>query len=105
MPTSRDAALITTAGRSHSLDLEERQRRYILTMAVRTACFIAFLIVPGWWKVATLIAAAVLPAIAVLLANNVDHRPPATLPPEDGADRPALPAGEVLPGTIEEDER
>lgn len=102
MPRSRDTALITTAGRSHSLDLEERQRRYIWTMGVRTACFIAFLIVPGWWKVAALIAAAVLPAIAVLLANNADHRPPATLPREDDTDRPALPAGEVLPGTIEE---
>ena len=105
MARTTDATIITDAGRSQSLELEERQKRYLITMGIRTGCFLAFLIVPGWWKVATLIAAAVLPAIAVLLANNVDHRPPATLPPEDGADRPALPAGEVLPGTIEEDER
>ena len=98
-----DGTLITNAGRSQSLDLEERQRRYLLTMGIRTGCFFAFLIVPGWWKILTLVGAAVLPAIAVLLANNADHRPPATISSDDGNRRPALPGGEVLTGSIEED--
>ena len=48
MAKGDDSTLITSAGRGRTLDLEERQRRYLITMAVRTACFLLFLVVPGW---------------------------------------------------------
>lgn len=104
MAKATDATLITSARNSRSLDLEERQRRYLITMGLRTACFLAFLVVPGWWKLVALAGAALLPAIAVLLANNADHHPPGTV--GTGEDKPgilALPPSHVVPGTLEED--
>lgn len=104
MAKTQDAALITSAGRSRSLDLEERQKRYLITMGVRTAMFVAFLIVPGWWKLVTLTLAGFLALAAVLLANQVDHRPPPVATPESEPTSLALTAGDVLPGTVEEDD-
>lgn len=105
MAKTQDAALITSASRSRSLDLEERQKRYLITMGVRTALFVAFLVVPGWWKMVTLTLACALALAAVLLANQQDHRPPppATVDAEP-VDALALTTGEVLTGTIEEDD-
>lgn len=98
-----DTQLITSAAHGRTPDLDARERRYFITMSIRTACFFAFLFVPGWWKVVTLLGAAFLPMIAVLMANNSDHRPPpvATEPDED---RLALPASEVIEGVVEDDE-
>ncbi|MHA6512163.1 DUF3099 domain-containing protein [Tessaracoccus sp. Z1128] len=104
MAKDRDATLITSAGRGRSLDLEERQRRYLITMGVRTACFLLFLVVPGWWKVAALGAAALLPAFAVLFANSADHRPPPVVPADEpDVTHPAITGGDVVRGTVEED--
>lgn len=105
MARSSDATLITSAHKGRSLDVEERQRRYLLTMGLRTACFVAFLFVPGWWKVACLLGAAVLPAIGVLLANNADRHALAAVPPEDESARPALPGGTIVAGTVEDEEQ
>lgn len=106
MAKGDDSTLITSAGRGRTLDLEERQRRYLITMGVRTACFLLFLVVPGWWKLVALSAAVLLPAFAVLFANNADHRPPPVVPAEDpGPPRAAITGGEVVQGTVEEDER
>ena len=105
MAKAQDAALITSAGRSRSLDLEERQKRYLITMGVRTAMFVAFLVVPGWWKLVTLALAGGLALIAVLLANQVDHRPPPLATPEtEPINALALTTGEVLRGTVEEED-
>lgn len=98
-----DTQLITSAARGRTLDVDERERRYFITMSIRTACFFAFLVVPGWWKVVTLLAAAFLPMIAVLMANNSDHRPP-PVAPELEEDRLALPPSEVIEGVVEDDE-
>lgn len=103
MAKATDATLITSARNSRTLDLEERQRRYLITMGLRTACFLAFLVVPGWWKLVALAGAALLPAIAVLLANGEDHHPPATVGADDSqVGIPALPPSSVVPGTLEE---
>ncbi|HMR48650.1 MAG TPA: DUF3099 domain-containing protein [Arachnia sp.] len=99
-----EAVVITTAPTSRTLDVETRQRRYLITMAVRTAGFLAFLVVPGWWKLVALAAAAILPVVAVLLANNSDHRPPPPVSPEEEPTTLlALPSGEVLRGTVEDE--
>lgn len=99
-----DTPLITSAAHGRTLDVETRTRRYLVTMGVRTFCFLAFLVVPGWWKVAALVGAVVLPLIAVLLANNSDHRPPPVFAEGDGEERLALPPSEVIAGVVEDDE-
>ena len=104
-PRSRPRAeLITDAHLGRTLDVETRTRRYLITMVIRTACFLAFLVVPGWWKVAALGAAVVLPLIAVLLANNSDHRAPLAGTPAADEGRAALPSGPVIEGDWEDDE-
>lgn len=103
MARTADATLITSAPRHRSLDVEERQRRYLVTMGLRTLCFLAFLVVPGWWKLVALAGAALLPAVAVLLANNIDRRPPPPLPPvPEPSTAQAITTGEVLRGSFEE---
>ncbi|SHJ31899.1 Protein of unknown function [Tessaracoccus bendigoensis DSM 12906] len=103
MSRTRDATLITNASRSQTLELAERQKRYLITMGIRTGCFLAFLIVPGWWKLVALGAAALLPAFAVLFANNADHHAPTAAPDGEGAQVRAITTGDVVRGTVEEE--
>lgn len=98
-----DEHLITRASRGRTLDLEERQKRYAITMGIRTACFVLFLFVPGYWKVVALAGAALLPIIAVVLANASERRPPPEADSEEASDRPALPPSEVIPGSVDEE--
>ena len=100
-----DVTVITNAGRNKTLDIDARNRRYLITMAIRTACFLAFLVVPGWWKVLALAGAALLPVV-VLLANATDNRPPPLVTPgdEEQSGTLALPGAAVIEGTVEEPE-
>ncbi len=62
---------ITTATRSHSDDLRTRQRRYIVSMTIRTACFILAVVFMGHWFMWVFLAASfVLPYVAVVIANG-----------------------------------
>jgi hypothetical protein len=63
---------ITTAGRSPREELAHRQRRYVLSMTIRTLCFIGAVFARSTpWLCAILIAASfVLPYIAVVMANS-----------------------------------
>jgi len=70
---SEDAVRITSAAPSPAEDLRRRQRRYLLSMSLRSACFVGA-VVAGLagidWLWPILIAGAlVLPYIAVVLAN------------------------------------
>ena len=66
----RDAVRITTAPTSRAADIAARQRRYVISMGIRTACFIGAIAVGGGWLRWVLIAAALLlPYVAVVLAN------------------------------------
>ncbi len=100
-----DVTVITNASRNKTLDIDARNRRYLITMAIRTACFLAFLVVPGWWKVLALAGAALLPVV-VLLANASDNRPPPLVTPgdEEQSGTLALPGAAVIEGTVEEPE-
>lgn len=53
--------LITSARRAKSLDADERNRRYLLTMAVRVACFIGGVLSPSPWNWVLFVGAAVIP--------------------------------------------
>ncbi len=60
---------ITTARAGHSSDVEARQRRYLLSMLLRTLCFVAAVIASGWLRWVFVAGALFLPYIAVVLAN------------------------------------
>ena len=64
-------ANITDARAGTSVDMSQRIRRYTITMAFRTACFLVAVIFAHGWLQWTLFAGAVfLPYMAVLLANQ-----------------------------------
>ena len=69
-----DAVRITTAASSRADDIAARQKRYLLSMSLRSACFIGAVVAAMaglTWLWPFLIAGAlVLPYIAVVLANN-----------------------------------
>ncbi len=95
--------LITSARRSKTLDTHDRQVRYLWTMAVRVACFLAATLTPLPWNLLLLLAAAVLPTIAVMLANAIDQRQPVGPPPAEPVQRPELAAADTVKGTVEDE--
>jgi hypothetical protein len=71
--TRRDSEVvrITSAPQSRKDELAHRQRRYVVSMGIRTVCFIAAVLVPrGWLTWVLIVAAFVLPYIAVVMANS-----------------------------------
>ena len=65
-----DVVRITTAQKSSAEDMSARQRRYLISMSVRTVCFIAAIVVGSGWLMWALVAGAVfLPFFAVVMAN------------------------------------
>ena len=88
-----------------TLDADARNRRYLATMAVRVACFLGGAFAPLPWNLVLFACAAILPAVAVILANAVDLRT-APGPSDDApAGAPALTAGVVVDGDVDGDER
>ncbi len=69
------ATSITDARAGTSVDMSQRVRRYVVTMAFRTGCFLVAVIFAHGWLQWTLFAAAlVLPYMAVLLANQANTK-------------------------------
>ncbi len=97
-------SVITDARVGTSLSTDQRMHRYLLTMAFRVAAFFAAVVTPLPWNIALLLAAAILPGLAVLLANAVDNRPdPPARPLEE--ERPLeLTTGVVVQGSVEDDD-
>ena len=61
---------ITTAQRSHREDIAHRQKRYLISMGIRTLCFVLAVFSIGHWFLWVFIAASfVLPYVAVVMAN------------------------------------
>ncbi|MGJ3507194.1 DUF3099 domain-containing protein [Enemella sp. A6] len=101
-PTS---TVITGARAPRSEDLARRQRNYLVLMAFRVACIVGMVFVPGIWRWVLLLGAAVLPALAVLIANNVDIRTPAPVPDEPQYKAiPAQHSDHVVPGEVIDDD-
>ncbi|TDC67271.1 DUF3099 domain-containing protein [Actinomadura sp. GC306] len=66
---------VTDAPRPMSEDIEHRQRRYLVSMAVRTVCFVGAILAavagaPAWAVLCLVVTALVLPYIAVIVANG-----------------------------------
>ncbi len=67
---------ITDARTAHSDDLRHREIRYLLSMLVRTVCFVAAVVIDSWVRWVFLAAALFLPYVAVVMANAVSRKPP-----------------------------
>ena len=84
-PEQPEPVRITTATRSHSEDIATRQRRYLISMTIRTVCFVLGVVSIGHWFMWLFLAASFfLPTIAVVMANT-------STPPDPGG--PDLRAG------------
>jgi Protein of unknown function (DUF3099) len=60
---------VTSAQEALSAEQSRRTRRYLVSMSIRTACFLAAIVVDGWLQWAFLAGAVVLPYVAVIAAN------------------------------------
>ena len=60
---------ITSAPKSLKNDLAGRQRRYLISMIIRTICFLLTVALPSPYRWFALAGAMVLPYIAVVVAN------------------------------------
>ena len=90
----RDAVRITTASAGRNEDIARRQRRYVISMTIRTLCFVAAILVgPGWLRWVLVVAALLLPYVAVVMANASFSKDDDFLLPDAGSDRPELPSG------------
>lgn len=69
------ATNITDARTGSSVEMTQRIRRYTVTMAFRTVCFlVAVIFAHGWLQWTLFVAAVFLPYMAVLLANQADTK-------------------------------
>jgi hypothetical protein len=69
MANEKDVYDITSAQKSLSSDQPGRQRRYFISMMVRTACFILTVVLPSPYRWIALVGAVFLPYVAVVVAN------------------------------------
>jgi Protein of unknown function (DUF3099) len=94
--------LVTQARPAKSADIGSRERRYLIMMTIRVACFLAAIVMVskglGWFAAFPAVGAVVIPYFAVVFANGgreptdtsgfreyeprlPEHRPPAAAPP------------------------
>ena len=100
-----DAVRITTAASSRADDIAARQRRYVISMGIRTVCFVSAVLVDGWLRWVLVVAALLLPYVAVVMANNTDTKSDGFALRDGDFGRPELPPGaesegRAEPGTI-----
>lgn len=60
---------ITDASTGLTQEQADRTRRYLVAMAIRTACFLAAVFTPSPWRWMFAVGAVVLPYLAVVMAN------------------------------------
>jgi Protein of unknown function (DUF3099) len=61
---------ITDASRPHSEDIRSREKRYLISMGIRTLCFVLTIVFIGHWLMwVFLVGSLVLPYVAVVMAN------------------------------------
>ena len=60
---------ITAAPASLTRDQAGRQRRYFISMMIRTACFLLTVLLPSPYRWFALLGAVTLPYVAVVIAN------------------------------------
>ncbi|EFQ84081.1 hypothetical protein HMPREF0063_10797 [Aeromicrobium marinum DSM 15272] len=69
-PVRREqVALITNAPEPASAEQGSREKRYAISMAIRTICFVGAVVTEGWLRWTLVVGAVVLPYVSVVLAN------------------------------------
>lgn len=68
-----------------------RVRRYTISMAIRTACFLLGVLIQGWVGLVLMGGAVLLPYVAVVLANQVARPRQGGVPPMVVKDTSQLP--------------
>ncbi|MDN5726566.1 MAG: DUF3099 domain-containing protein [Propionibacteriales bacterium] len=98
---------ITDAGDSATQERHVRERRYYWLMGLRVVCILIAFMIPGWPKWIVIAAAALLPGIAVVLANQKNYKAlPDDDEPELETDRAWLSDGrhDVVQGSLAEED-
>ncbi len=72
---------VTSATSSHSASKQHRERQYLTMMGIRIACFGLMFAVSGWLRLVCILAAVLLPYLAVVLANAHGPGTPGTMTP------------------------
>jgi Protein of unknown function (DUF3099) len=84
-PRRDEAVRITTAASNRNDEIAARQKRYLISMTLRSLCFVGAIIAAlaqiGWLWPILIAGALVLPYVAVVMANAVMTR-------DDGIDLP-----------------
>ena len=78
MPTTRhhrpDAQSVTTVAESRTEDQARRLKHYLVTMSIRTACFVLLVVIDEWYRWIFAAGAVFLPFFAVVAAYAVKPR-------------------------------
>lgn len=96
--------MVTNAGMSGTDDRRLRQRRYLVSQAVRVSCFVlaVALPVPLWAKLVLIVGAFTLPWLGVVQANAGPtvqrHKAPTTMMPHEEPLRIAIEPGRTIDG-------
>ena len=69
MADEKETFDITSAPKALSDDQASRQKRYFISMMIRTACFILTIFLPSPFRWIALLGAVTLPYFAVVIAN------------------------------------
>jgi fatty acid desaturase len=89
------------AVRITSADINARQKRYLLSMSLRTLCFVGAIIASlagiHWLWPILIVGALVLPYVAVVMANAATTRSDGFALLDQGSGRPELGAGTKSP--------
>lgn len=102
--TRLTSTVITDARTGTSQEMASRQKRYAITMAIRTACFISMIFVPGPFRWVLLAAAVFLPYVAVVLANQANTRTTsASIAQATPSPAPQITAGTPAPDLVNGD--
>ena len=72
---------VTTARTKAADDLNARMKHYLVTMGIRTACFVLAFLTSGWVRWTCVGLAVVLPYVAVVFANARSPRAAGRLAP------------------------
>ncbi len=90
---------ITTASAGAGADIASRQKRYVITMGVRTLCFVAVAVLamthagPGWLPWIFVVGAVFLPYVAVVMANAASTKSDGFELRDDSSQDKQLPPG------------
>lgn len=100
MRTKRETVFeITSARRALSEDTRDRNIRYLVSMAIRTVCFVLMVVTPSPWRWFFAAGAILIPWFAVMIANGgreLPATPTHTLPDETDRRAIVLRDGEYL---------